>query len=460
MKLKNLFRRGRLTPPFVNLCGLFFARPKGDLVKYLELVRETLRKISNAGTSGVMVWLPWPLAAPSKTPAHLWEEMITLPNLEKDTWTLEFNSHFRDNIFRPVMDMMEEFNLIPGLGLTGYTNRQILIPVQRVAVDKKNGEPFVHPESLYSEKGSQFVLNEIDYLGIDNNCIIELTNEPEAGMQSEFKLESIVHLTRWHVDLVRALRKDFNQWNFQLNCSDGVNKETFQENIKAVQIAGLLSQALSGKLNIFRPIGEIWEHKKKPVKYDYILSDHNSTSWEQVVRCTSIGRLSGRAFCISLDGSNMKNGGVHSSALYNFTTDIIAGEALDVEENAGLAKILDIEKGVTAREIKNKSKILALHPRGIYDSSGNYWRHTIHLGKLDMKYIDPAIMAYREAYGNPPNYGKSPPEMIIEEEPDGPVIAPGPVAPDPVVPEKKSKLKLIIYALAIIIILVILGAIL
>jgi len=448
MLSKDFFRRGRLAPPFVNLCGLFFARPKGDLVKYLELVRETLRKISNAGTSGVMVWLPWPLAAPSKTPAHLWEEMITLPNLEKDTWTLEFNSHFRDNIFRPVMDMMEEFNLIPGLGLTGYTNRQILIPVQRVAVDKKNGEPFVHPESLYSEKGSQFVLNEIDYLGIDNNCIIELTNEPEAGMQSEFKLESIVHLTRWHVDLVRALRKDFNQWNFQLNCSDGVNKETFQENIKAVQIAGLLSQALSGKLNIFGPIGDIWKHKEKPVKYDYILSDHNSTTWEQVVKCTSIGRLSGQAFCISLDGSNMKDGGVHSSALYNFTKDIIAADAPG------------IEKAAAVKEIKNKSKILALHPRGIYDSSGNYWRHTIHLDKLDMKYIVPAIMAYREAYGNPPNYGKSPPEMIIEEEPDTPIIAPGPVAPDPIIPEKKSKLKLIIYALAIIIILVILGAIL
>ena len=50
--------------------------------------------------------------------------------------------------------------------------------------------------------------------------------------------------------------------------------------------------------------------------------------------------------------------------------------------------------------------------------------------------------------------------MIIEEEPDGPVIAPEPVEPDPIIPEKKSKLKLIIYALAIIIILVILGAIL
>ena len=448
MLLKDFFKRGRLLPPFVNLCGLFFARPKGDLVKYLKLVRETLRKISNAGASGVMVWLPWALAAPSKTPAHLWEEMITLPNLEKDTWTLEFNSHFRDNIFRPVMDMMEEFNLIPGLGLTGYTNRQILIPVQRVAVDKKNGEPFVHPESLYSEKGSQFVLNEIDYLGIDNNCIIELTNEPEAGMQSEFKLESIVHLTRWHMYLLKELNRNFNQWNIQLNCSDGVNKETFQENIKAVQIAGLLSQALSGKLNIFGPIGDIWKHKEKPVKYDYILSDHNSTTWEQVVKCTSIGRLSGQAFCISLDGSNMKDGGVHSSALYNFTKDIIAADAPG------------IEKAAAVKEIKNKSKILALHPRGIYDSSGNYWRHTIHLDKLDMKYIVPAIMAYREAYGNPPNYGKSPPEMIIEPEPDTPIIAPGPVAPDPVVPEdKQNKSKWIIYALAIIIMLVILWAI-
>ena len=442
MKLKNFFRRGRLLPPFVNLCGLF-ARPKGDLEIWLKEVFAVLQQISNAGCSGVLFWLPWPLAKPSLTPEWRRNEMIVLPDMEKDEWTKVLNYHFFDNIYSPIIKRMKKLNLIPVIGMTGYTNKQILYPISRSF-----------------KKGSLYHLDTLDIIHAimeiikDDDCIYELTNEPEAGMQVKGggdKIEGVpfnvwinVMMARFHVHFYNMLDMEFDlhERNVQFNISDGVDYKTGKD-IHAVEIAGLLTQHFRGKINVLKTtMVDIWKNKKSTQKTDIIFTCHGTDTVTQVTEYTSWSRLKLGAFGVSLDGSLMETTGMQGNNLYIFTDGFIRAQR---DDRAGL---------------------LYLHPRDIYKFNGakdEYWLHTIHINDFEAvigKYIEPAIDAYVKHYGNPPNYEKSPPEMIIEEEPDGPVIAPEPVEPDPIIPEKKSKLKLIIYALAIIIILVILGAIL